>query len=269
MQDNQLAFQLSRDLFVSGSWIHTEFVFILGYAWHQDHLKWRATSNMLQSTKTAPLCNKHFIIRWQRCETLVIERCKEHTKERERETLPSAPGGQILQVLPGQRKPNMKLAVLEEKLKTTGLLGSSAVMIQPSTWLWIFVNIISITLRIWKLPWACLALGNQGNMGEKVSPPIKAAWDFPVVSGSCCQRIGPELLPLMVVKWRKKRLSKSKPWYPWYKHMPGYSYLNSCSRWSRVTLEWNPWEVMPWVLRNDTNPLGSRYPLGCSEELDV
>lgn len=86
--------------------------------------------------KTVPLCIKHFIIRWQQRETLVTDRCKAHAKDRE--TLPSAPDDQILQVLPGQRKPNMKHALLEEKSKTTRPLGSSAVMIRPPTRLCVF-----------------------------------------------------------------------------------------------------------------------------------
>lgn len=51
--------------------------------------------------------------------------------------------------------------------------------------------------------------------------------------------------------------------------MLGYSYFNFCSRWFRVILEWNLWEVMLWVLRNDINLLGSRYLFGCLEEFDV
>ena len=62
----------------------------------------------------------------------------QRTYQGERETLPSAPDDQILQVLPGQRKPNMKCAVLEETLKTTRPLGGSSGMIQPPTQLCVF-----------------------------------------------------------------------------------------------------------------------------------
>lgn len=72
-----------------------------------------------------------------------MRQCKDHTRIK---MLPFALDDQILQVLPGQRKPKMKRVVSQEFSKTLRSLDTLTEMAQPP-WLHIFYLLYSVTLH--------------------------------------------------------------------------------------------------------------------------